>query len=93
MTALIYIFAVYMIVLYAPADTDTVPILRKQDRKKRKIISMIIVTIELVLSVFIKDNIISNMCLIGVLLQSITITKAIYKFFNVKFGYLEYIKR
>ena len=89
---LIYIFSIIMITLYAPADTDYVPILRKRDRKIKKIASYIIVTLILLGSIIIKNRIISNICIIGVLFQSITITRLVYKMFNVKFGYLEYIK-
>lgn len=89
---LIYIFAVSMIYLYAPADTDSVPILRKDERKKKKIWSIAIVSIWICISIIINDRVVSNMFLIGVFLQTITITKASYKLFNVKLGYLEYIK-
>lgn len=89
---LIYIFAVSMIYLYAPADTDSVPILRKDERKKKKIWSIAIVSIWICVSIIINDRVVSNMFLIGVFLQTITITKASYNLFNVKLGYLEYIK-
>ncbi|MBO5348664.1 MAG: accessory gene regulator B family protein [Clostridia bacterium] len=85
-------FSFIMITLYAPADTENVPILRKKDRNIKKICSYIVVTFLTVISFFINNQIISNMCIIGILLQSITITKALYKIFNVKLGYLEYIK-
>lgn len=90
--AIIYIFSIIMICLYAPADTDTVPILRKKDRKNKKIISLIIVSIILTIAIFIDNRVISNMCILGVFLQTITITKFAYKIFDVKLGYLEYIK-
>ena len=44
---LIWIFSIIMITLYAPADTINVPILRKEERKLKKILSYIFVTIEL----------------------------------------------
>lgn len=88
----VYIFSVVMISLYAPADTENVPILRKKDRKQKKIVSYIIVTILMILSFFIKDSVIKNIFIIGTLIQSITISKFTYKIFKVKFGYLEYIQ-
>ena len=39
---IIWIFGMIMIKLYAPADTENVPILAKKDRKKQQIISYII---------------------------------------------------
>lgn len=89
---LVLIFAIAMITLYAPADTENVPILRKKDRKAKKICSYITVIAMAVISFFIKDPIISNMFIIGILLQSVMITKFAYNIFKVKFGYLEYIK-
>ena len=84
--------AIIMISLYAPADTENVPILRKKERAKKKIISYIIVTSMIIISFFVKDKVISNMFRVGVLLQSIMISKLTYNIFKVKFGYLEYIK-
>ena len=81
-----------MISLYAPADTENVPILRKKERAKKKIISYIIVTAMIIISFLVKDRVISNMFRVGVLLQSIMISKLTYNIFKVKFGYLEYIK-
>ena len=91
-SAIILIFAIIMISLYAPADTENVPILRKKERAKKKIISYIIVTTMIIISFLVKDRVISNMFRVGVLLQSIMISKLTYNIFKVKFGYLEYIK-
>ena len=91
-SAIILIFAIIMISLYAPADTENVPILRKKERAKKKIISYIIVTAMLIISFLVKDRVISNMFRVGVLLQSLMISKLTYSIFKVKFGYLEYIK-
>lgn len=89
---LVLIFAFVMITLYAPADTQNVPILRKKDRKVKKICSYITVIAMTIISFFIKNQIISNMIIIGILLQSVMITKFAYNIFKIKFGYLEYIK-
>lgn len=90
--SLVYLFSIVMVLLYAPADTDSVPVLRKKDRKYRKVMSIIIVTIIMIISIFINDRVISNMCIVGIFLQTISITKITYKVFGVKLGYLEYIK-
>ena len=91
-SAIILTFAIIMISLYAPADTENIPILRKKERAKKKIISYIIVTAMIIISFLVKDRVISNMFRVGVLLQSIMISKLTYNIFKVKFGYLEYIK-
>lgn len=46
----------------------------------------------IIISFLVKDRVISNMFRVGVLLQSIMISKLTYNIFKVKFGYLEYIK-
>ena len=91
-TVIIYLFSIMMIILYAPADTDTVPILIKKERKRAKIKSIIWITIVLGLSFVFNDKTIRNMCIFGVLFQTLTIMKLSYKIFNVKLGYLEYEK-
>ena len=88
----IWIFSMFMIRLYAPADTQDVPILRKKERRIKQILSYILMTITLVLGLIVKDNTISNLLIIGTLLQTITITKLMYILTNNKYGYLEHIK-
>lgn len=88
----IWVFSMVMIKKYAPADTQDVPILRKKERKIKQILSFIIMTITLVLGLVIKNNTISNLLIVGTLLQTVTITKLMYKLTKNKFGYLEYIK-
>lgn len=88
----VLIFSFIMITLYAPADTENVPILRKSERKRKKICSYITAIAMTIISFFIKNQIISNMIIIGMLLQSLVISKTAYRIFKVKLGYLEYIK-
>lgn len=89
---LIWIFSIIMIKLYAPADTEAVPILRKKDRKLKQNLSYITMTLTLIIAIFIKNSIISNLLIFGTFMQTIMITKFIYKITNNKYGYLEYIK-
>ena len=86
----IWIFGMIMIKLYAPADTENVPILSKKDRRKKQIISYITFSLGLLVAVFIKDNIISNILILGNLVQTILITKFMYKLTNNKYGYEVY---
>ena len=87
---LIWIFGIIMIKLYAPADTESVPILRKKDRKKKQILSYITFTLGLICAIFIKDNTISNILILGNLIQTITITKVVYRLTSSKYGYEVY---
>lgn len=81
-----------MIKLYAPADTEEVPILKKKDRHKKKILSYITMTLTLISGVVVKDKTISNMMMFGTLFQTLMITKFMYKLTKSKYGYQEYYK-
>ena len=86
----IWIFGMIMIKLYAPADTENVPILRKKDRRKKQILSYITLTIILLIGVFIKNDVVFNIIFLGMLFQTLTITKLAYKLTNNKYGYEVY---
>lgn len=86
----IWIFGMIMIKLYAPADTENVPILRKKERKQKQILSYITFSITLVIGVFIKNEIISNIIILGMLFQTLTITKFAYRLTKNKYGYEVY---
>ena len=91
-TFFIWVFAMIMIKLYSPADTEAVPILRKKERQIKKVLSYIIMTISLGISVIINNMVIANILMFGVLFQTTTITRMMYKITGNKFGYEEYIK-
>ena len=90
--ALIWVFSMIMIRLYAPADTENVPILRKKDRDLKRILSYITMTLTLVVGLIVKNQVISNLLIFGTILQTISITRFMYKITNNKYGYEEYIK-
>jgi len=86
----IWIFGIVMIKLYAPADTENVPILRKKDRKRKQILSYITFSITLFIGLFIKNNIIFNIIILGMLIQTLSITKLAYRLTKNKYGYEVY---
>jgi len=92
LSIIIWIFSIFMIYLYAPADTENVPVVSMKERKKRRIFAYIIVTVMMIVGCIIQNNIISNILLIGTLLQTISITRIAYKITNNKYGYEEYLK-
>ena len=87
---IIWIFGMIMIKLYAPADTENVPILSRKERRKKQIIAYISFTIALVGTIFIQNNTISNILLFGNFVQTLTITKLAYKLTKNKYGYEVY---
>ncbi len=86
----LWIFGMFMIKLYAPADTENVPILTKKDRNRQKIISYITFTIGLLVAGIINYNTVSNIIIFGYLLQTLMITKIAYRLTNNKYGYEVY---
>ena len=88
--SILWIFGIIMIKLYAPADTESVPILRKKDRMKKQVLSYIVFTIGLLTAVFIKNNEISNIIILGYFIQTLTITRLAYIITNNKYGYEVY---
>lgn len=91
-TGIVWAFSMIMIKLYAPADTEEVPILRKKERTTKKILSYIVMTLSLIASLIIKNTVISNLLLFGVLFQTVAITRLMYKITGNKYGYEEYMK-
>ncbi len=87
---LVLIFGIIMITLYAPADTENLPILSKKERKKKKILSYIILVLMLIASVIIKNNAIANILIFGAFVQTLFITRIAYKITNNKYGHEVY---
>lgn len=87
---LLGIFGIIMIKLYAPADTENVPILSKKIRKQKQIFSYVFFIIGLIIAFFINDNVISNIIIFGYFMQTCMITKLTYRLTNNKYGYEVY---
>ena len=75
---------------YAPADTVNVPILRKKERKQKKILSYIFLSVALLAACFIQNDVISNMLIFGHFLQTLTTTRLAYKITKNEYGYEVY---
>lgn len=86
----IWIFGMIMVKLYAPADTENVPILRKSERKQKQILSYITLTVGIAISLIVKNSVISNILLFGNLVQTMMITRLAYKLTGSKYGYEVY---
>lgn len=88
----IWVFSIFMIKLYAPADTENLPIISKKDRKLKRNMSYITMTLTLIAGIVVQDRIISNILIFGVLIETVCITRFMYKLTNNKYGYEEYYK-
>ncbi len=87
---LTFIFGMLMVSMYAPADTENVPIISKHERRKKKILSYITLSLTLIAAVFVPDRVLSNILIIGTILQSLSITRLAYKITKNKYGYEVY---
>lgn len=88
--ALVWIFGMVMCKKYAPADTENVPILSTKERQKKRILSYITLSISLIVAGIVPNSTISNIIIIGMLMQSISITKLAYQLTKNKYGYEVY---
>lgn len=90
--AVIWIFGILMVSIYAPADTENVPIISKKERKNKKILSYIFLSINMIVALFVPNIIVSNLMIFGSLIQTVSITRIAYILTKNKYGYEEYLK-
>ena len=93
LVALSLIFGILMVSMYAPADTENVPIISKKERKTKKILSYITLILTLMVAVIIPNQVYSNILIIGTIVQTMSITRIAYKLTNNKYGHEEYAKQ
>ena len=79
-----------MLKLYAPADTENVPILRKKERTQKQILSYLILTVEFIIAIIIGNTTIAGIIIFGDLIQTLTITRIAYKITDNKYGHEVY---
>lgn len=83
----IWIFCMIMIKLYAPADTENVPILQKKERRQKQIFSYIILTLEFIVAIIINNPVIAGIIIFGDFIQTLTITRFAYNITDNKYGH------
>lgn len=88
----ILILGTIMVSIYAPADTENLPILTKKERRIKKILSYMFLIINLFIAAFIPSNTISNLIILGTFIQTLSITRLAYIITRNKYGYEEYVK-
>ena len=90
--AIIYIFSIYTIIIYAPADVPEIPKVDAKLRRKIKIQSFIILNIIYITTLLIvKDMTVQNLIIYSVLYIGIMTTRTIYNLFKAQYGYETYI--
>lgn len=90
---IISILSIYFIHKYSPADTEELPILNENIRRKNNKISIFLGGILILISFIYPNKIISNVLLFTLLLQIIMIHPITYKLFNRRYNnYVQYKK-
>lgn len=85
--------ALISMILWAPADTPKRPLIRKNQRIKAKIISILIVLLYSLLYFTINNSIIKNVIIYALLIQTILINPLTYKITNTRFNNYKYYKK
>ena len=80
------------IVMYAPADTPKHPLIKKERRKKYKIISCITTLILSFLVLYFDKNLISNLILSSIIMQVILLLPITYRLMGVRYNNYKYYK-
>lgn len=88
----VLILGIIMVSIYAPADTENLPILTKKERKTKKILSYVFLILSLAVAAFVPNTVISNLIIIGTFVQTLSITRIAYIITKNKYGYEEYLK-
>ena len=72
--------------LYAPADTEKHPLIKKKKRQILKISALIIAFIYSFLCLYIDNNFISNAFIVSLLIETVLISPLTYKIFNLPYN-------
>ena len=82
----LYIIAFIFICLFAPSDTVKRPLIRKDKRIRFKNLSIVVTILFFITTLFIKNNLIVNSLIFGLLIECILICPLTYKIFNMPYN-------
>lgn len=87
----LYFVALIIMILYSPADTVKRPLIKKKKRIKYKILSILVTISYFIISLFIKNNLVINCLIIGLLIECVLILPITYRTFKMPYkNYLNY---
>lgn len=88
---ILYLLALVIISIYAPADTVKRPLIKRKKRIKFKILSIMVVIIYFILTLIFKNNLLINSLIFGLLIECILINPITYKAFKMPYkNYITY---
>lgn len=89
---IIYIFSLYTIFVYVPADVPEIPKVNLQLRKTLKIKSIVMLNLIYLVTLFlIKDIIVQNLIIYSIFYIGIMTTRTIYNLFKAEYGFETYV--
>lgn len=80
-------------ILWSPADTSKRPLIRKNQRKKNKILTTSVIILYTIIFIFNKNVLINNAIVYACLIQSIFINPLLYKITKTRFNNYKYYKK
>ena len=90
--AFTYIFSIYIILTYVPADVPEIPIINKGRRKRDKIMSFIILNILFLIAILLVKNLIYKYIIVITILNiDLMTTRTVYTLLKNKYGYENYV--
>lgn len=90
--AIIYIFSLYTIFVYVPADVPEIPKVNLKLRKTLKIKSIVMLNLIYIIALFVIKNIeIQNLVVYSVFYIGIMTTRTIYNLFKAQYGFETYV--
>ncbi len=88
LSAITLLSSLFVIWKIAPADTEEIPILKKDKRNKLKIIGLISVLFIIAFNLLEIENLyIQNIILVTIMFINLCTTKPVYKFYKCKYSY------
>ncbi len=88
---ILYLLALAIISIYAPADTVKRPLIKIKKRIKFKILSIMVVIIYFILTLVFKNNLLINSLIFGLLIECILINPITYTAFKMPYkNYITY---
>lgn len=89
---IIYIFSLYTIFVYVPADVPEIPKVNLKLRKTLKIKSIVMLNLIYILTLFIiKDVMIQNLIIYSIFYIGVMTTRIIYNLFKADYGFETYV--
>lgn len=83
---LLYIIAFIIISMYSPSDTVKRPLIKKKKRIKFKILSILVTLTYFIISLLVKNSLITNSLIFGLLIECILILPTTYKIFKMPYN-------